>query len=163
MLHDDLLCNTLVCVMHLRAGLRVQRKRLAQATSFSPPTLPGWGCSWGEGFCNLLAPSSVIEIRQITNIQQMEMLRWCFLQTRKKTQISLYSPNFVWLSWHCISQLGQPTCCTLYLSRISAVMVGFQELFLTATAGEMIPQDIRHNICISANISPRRRKRQMPL
>lgn len=48
MLHDDWLCNTLKCVIHLRAGLRVQRKRLAQATSFSPPTLLGRGCSWGE-------------------------------------------------------------------------------------------------------------------
>lgn len=42
-------------------------------------------------------------------------------------------------------------------------MVGFQELSLTAAAGEMILQDICHNICITANISPRRRKWQMPL
>lgn len=69
MLHGGLLCNTLVCVIHLRARLRVQRKRVAQATSSSPPTLPGRGWSWGEGFsCNLLLQSSVIAIRQIMKI-----------------------------------------------------------------------------------------------
>lgn len=31
-------------------------------------------------------------------------------------------------------------------------MVGFQELSLTAAAGEMILQDICHNVCITANM-----------